>query len=79
MHLQRDISHWTEALPLLPDGAMIKAVDRADLPDIRRRGKYRELQPGAPLPQALSKALGLWQEHQPGALLWQGPSKEQEL
>lgn len=31
MHLQTEVNNWTDALPRLPDGVLVKAVDRADL------------------------------------------------
>ena len=31
MHLQETVSNWTDALPRLPDGTLVKAVDRGDL------------------------------------------------
>jgi len=31
MHLQAEVNNWTDALPRLPDGVLVKAVDRGDL------------------------------------------------
>lgn len=31
MHLQETVSNWTDALPRLPDGTLVKAVDRGDM------------------------------------------------
>jgi len=31
MHLQTEVNNWTDALPRLPDGTLVKAVDRGDL------------------------------------------------